>query len=97
MSVEKFWMVVDWNGHIEFLNELKFPPSKAPKYIHQNKESAESECLRLAEAHPSGEFVVLEAMSFARSISNEWATLTTKSPVIKAIRLEDCVLEDDIP
>lgn len=83
---DQFWMVVDVSQVTE--NADLLPHHKAPRYMHASQSSAESECLRLAESYPDGEFVVLEAKSKARRFSNEWANLTKKGQT-RSIRIVD--------
>ena len=97
MSVEKFWMVVDVSsqqciGNNQYINRVN-----APRFMHETEKSADIECLRLAKTCPNGEFVVLEAVRYAKPVSNNWANLTNKSPV-KSIRLDECLcFEPEIP
>lgn len=46
-------------------NECLIPKDRRPSYIHENRESAESELLRLASTH-SGKFVLFESTHTAR-------------------------------
>ena len=64
---EKFWMIVvmGW-GCLPENNKIE--PKDRPKYVHQNKESAEVELLRLAQRFPDDQFFLLETVAFAEQI-----------------------------
>ena len=62
----KFWLV--WN-----------PEGNAPRRVHRTKESAEAECVRLAEAHPDQIFFVLEPVK----------ALRTRKPPVETVPLSE--------
>ncbi|KAA0888716.1 hypothetical protein [Oryzomonas rubra] len=65
--MEKFWMIANVAAATELPNgDEKIEPQHAPKYIHMHEDAAEQELIRLQQAHPSGTFVLLEAMSIAK-------------------------------
>lgn len=98
MSVNRFWMVVDISETVKpFHNEL-IPSYKAPRFMHTTQGSAEQECLRLASKYPSGQFVILGAVGFARREQASWPGLTKR--VAESVRIDDSFdfdFDDDIP
>lgn len=57
---DKFWMIADVDCEGDTL-EVR----KAPRYMHYDVGTAETELLHLQEKYPNGEFVLLEAVAVA--------------------------------
>lgn len=69
MNDREVWMIAD----IRRLEEAprggsKLPDNRAPKFVHTDRETAEKELLRLQQRYPDGEFVLLEAVAWARPV-----------------------------
>ncbi len=65
---DKFWMVVNVSECVENKRGYEVLPNRRPKFIHDTKEDAEAEAIRL---HQLGRrFVVLESIAFTESRPN---------------------------
>lgn len=64
--MDAFWMVVDISQSEPVNNGERLPILKAPRFMHPEQDRAEKELLRLQQRYPDSEFVLLEAVAFAK-------------------------------
>ena len=68
--MDKFWMIVDVSKRDEGFTygpyDFILRPMARPRYCHSDKDSAESELLRLQQIYHECRFVLLEAVAECR-------------------------------
>lgn len=61
--MDKIWIIANADIYENEVGDSHL--TKPPRFVHERREAAETELLRLKNANPDADFIMFEAMAFA--------------------------------